>query len=270
MSLSSEYSMFPRVHLHSLPHQAPSHVDAFKLVQAWYEANSKNMSVISGMPSEEGEMCDTTSSLAALMDQIDMKQIPATAIRDVVLPSGLVPDKVIMSLLLARSVDLEKVLSHQSNWVNMAKELESTCEFGRRGSGNGEMAHPGGITVSSEPNAGKIVVADGANHRVQVFDINGTFDRSYGEEGEGIGQLQRPRDVCLTPENDIVVADTGNNRVQIFHPNGSISVLGSGPGSEPGQLRKPSGVAVCTDGRLVVADTGNHRIQVCLVSFFSF
>ena len=239
-------------------------MDAFKLVQAWYEANTTRDAESSS------EALDIASSVAALMTQIDMRKIPATAIRDVVIPSGLVLDSVIMSVILARSINLEKEISHQSNWVNVAKELESTSEFGRRGSSNGEMAHPGGIALSSEPHTSKIVVADGANHRVQVFGIDGTFDRSYGEEGEGVGQLQRPRDVCLTPDDDIVVADTGNHRVQIFHRDGSVSVFGNGPGSEPGQLRKPSGVAVCPQGRLIVADSGNHRIQVFCTVFFAF
>ena len=122
--------------------------------------------------------------------------------------------------------------------------------------------HAGGIDLSSEPNAAKIVVADGANHRVQVFDLDGNFQYSLGEEGHGPGQLQRPRDVCVTPKHDIVVADTGNDRIQIFNSDGSIAMLGLGPGSDPGQLRKPSGVAVSKDGRLVVADTGNNRIQI--------
>lgn len=116
--------------------------------------------------------------------------------------------------------------------------------------------------MSIEANAEKIIVADGANHRVQVFDSDGKFEYARGEEGNGVGQLQRPRDVCWTPEKDIVVADTKNDRIQIFKRDWSVVVLGQGPGSEPGQLRKPSGVAVCEDGRLVVADTGNNRIQI--------
>ena len=241
--------------------QAPSQVDAFRMVHGWYIANMSGDSIVE--EDEESKSCDATAaSLSSLLRQIDLTKIPAIDIRDVVIPSGLVPEQVITKLLLSRAIDLEQVLSHQSNWVNVIKELESLREFGRRGSGDGQLAHPGGIGVYREANDETIVVADGANHRVQVFSSDGSFKYSLGSEGGAVGQLNRPRDVCLTAQHDIVVADTGNHRIQIFHKDGRITVFGAGPGTEPGSLTKPSGVAVCIDGRLVVADSGNHRIQI--------
>ena len=171
--------------------QAPSQVQAFKLVHGWYTANLAGFSPGDGGGLDED--VSATESLPGLLDMIDLTNIPATDIRDVVIPSGLVPNKVVMELLLSRSIELEQTLSHQSNWVNVTKELESIRTFGRRGSNSGELAHPGGIQVSSEPNCEKIVVADGANHRVQVRK------RVAGVAGGcGLPDLKRTVRVALT------------------------------------------------------------------------
>ena len=42
--------------------------------------------------------------------------------------------------------------------------------------------------VNSE-NSDEIVVADCGNHRVQVFDSDGTFLRSFGHKGENDGEF---------------------------------------------------------------------------------
>ena len=261
-----------------------------------------------------GQSARRSAGLSGLLQLVDLSKIPAAAIRDHVIPSGLVEDRVILPLLLSRSVELEERLGHQEYWVQVNKALGIEREFGRRGCGEGEIVNPGGIALSLQHNI--VALADGGNHRVQVseimvgsmhacccmhvtcmqcmqvFDLKGSFLRSLGEKGHGVGQLMRPRDVCLTPDNDICVADTGNHRVQIFyqvrpslslslspslplshlplspslshtlHQDGRTCVIGAGLGSDPGQLNKPSSVAVSHEGKLVVADSGNHRIQI--------
>ena len=72
---------------------------------------------------------------------------------------------------------------------------------------------PLGVAVSDRD---EIVVADGWNHRVQVFDSNGTFLRSFGHKGENAGELTCPVGVAINKDRNIFVADNGNNRVQIF------------------------------------------------------
>ena len=89
--------------------------------------------------------------------------------------------------------------------------------------------------------AGRIVVADGDNHRVLVFDPLPPRDAdaaaaaaaAAGDDDEGPG--------CAGP----AVA----------------RVLGS-EGAGVGELRNPMGVAVDRAGRIVVADYENHRVQV--------
>ena len=61
-------------------------------------------------------------------------------------------------------------------------------------------------------------VADHKNHRAQKFTPDGEFVASFGREGSGQGELNRPTDVAVDPEGDVYVCDWANNRV-IFAPD---------------------------------------------------
>ena len=73
-------------------------------------------------------------------------------------------------------------------------ELDS---WGSHGAGNGEFdlktldGNPGigAIAVSKD---GRVHVADGANHRVQIFAADGTYQDQYGSSGVRLGQFSRP------------------------------------------------------------------------------
>ncbi len=63
---------------------------------------------------------------------------------------------------------------------------------------------------------GAIFVADFFNHRIQKFDPAGTFRVTFGQEGHGPGQFDRPTDVAVADDGTVYVADFGNGRVQVF------------------------------------------------------
>merc|ERR1719183_255283 len=72
-------------------------------------------------------------------------------------------------------------------------------------------------------NAGNITVADWGNHRIQVFDTMGSFQRTIGHEGEGDGELKCPSGVAVNESGTVVVvADGQNHRVQIFEGDGTF------------------------------------------------
>ena len=108
--------------------------------------------------------------------------------------------------------------------------------IGKQGSGEGMFNTPLGVAVNDR---GEIVVADSNNHRVQVFDRNGTFLRSFGHRGENAGEFKCPVGVAINKDRNIFVADTANNRIQIFSWEGRHLGSFSGKGSLDSQLCHP-------------------------------
>ncbi|KAL9968711.1 hypothetical protein ACROYT_G020829 [Oculina patagonica] len=86
-------------------------------------------------------------------------------------------------------------------------------EFGKRGTGDGELNHPTGLAVDK---TGHLLVCSEDNHRVQVFTLDGKFVTKFGEIGEELGQIRRPTTASILKSGRIVVCEFGNNRLQIF------------------------------------------------------
>ena len=93
----------------------------------------------------------------------------------------------------------------------------SVSSSGSNGSGDGEFNNARGITIGPD---GNLYVGDWSNHRVQIFDKNGTFIRKFGENGSAPGQLEYPYDIACLPDGRIVVGD--NNYLHYFQPDGTF------------------------------------------------
>ena len=137
--------------------------------------------------------------------------------------------------------------------------VKPDLSFGKQGSGDGMFQYPLGVAVTDKD---EIVVADCANHRVQVFDSNGTFLRSFGHKGENAGEFNRPFGIAIDKDRKIFVADQDNHRVQIFSSEGRHLGSFGGKGSLDSQLSAPWGLSLNSTGNVVVADTGNKLIKI--------
>ncbi|CAD5205732.1 unnamed protein product [Bursaphelenchus okinawaensis] len=85
---------------------------------------------------------------------------------------------------------------------------------------------------------------------------------SFGGEGNGDGQLNRPWGICCDQKGRIVVSDRSNNRIQIFAENGTFIAKFGKFGQGPGEFNRPAGVTTNLKNQIIVADKDNHRIQV--------
>ena len=105
-------------------------------------------------------------------------------------------------------------------------------------------------------------VCDYGNHRVQVFGLDGTFQRMWGSEGAGEGEFCCPQDVVVRGDL-LYVSDGGNDRVQVFEKESGAFVRAWGSrGTGAGQFNGPWGLAVSEDGQLWVCDCRNQRVQI--------
>ncbi|MCA9927301.1 MAG: hypothetical protein KC419_02440, partial [Anaerolineales bacterium] len=139
-------------------------------------------------------------------------------------------------------------------------------ELGIPGANDGELSAPRNVAVAED---GRIFVADSGNHRIQVFDADGTFITAWGSFGAEPGQFNEPWDLAV--DNQFVyIADTWNHRIQKFtHAGDLVGVFGaSGSAADApdtnglGLFFGPRDVMLYGDDQLLVTDTGNHRIQV--------
>ena len=131
--------------------------------------------------------------------------------------------------------------------------------IGKEGSGEGLLSNPLGVAVTAKD---EVVVADNQNHRVQVFDSNGTFLRSFGRRGENDGEFIYTFGIAINKDRNIFVADNNNHRVQILSWDGRHLGSFGGKGSLDSQLLNPWGLSLDSTGNVIVADTGNKLIKI--------
>lgn len=79
-------------------------------------------------------------------------------------------------------------LSNSTNAQNVLKTI------GSPGSGNVELDDPKGVVVDTK---GNLYVVDSGNNRIQEFDSNGKFIRTWGTFGTGDGQFNGPLGITL-------------------------------------------------------------------------
>lgn len=94
-------------------------------------------------------------------------------------------------------------------------------EWGAEGAGDGEFDLDTRSAIALDRD-GNVVVADSFNHRLQFFDPDGNFLRTFGGPGRGEGKFTAPVGVTVARlTNTLYVADTGNDRIQAFALDGA-------------------------------------------------
>lgn len=95
-----------------------------------------------------------------------------------------------------------------------------------------------------------------------MFDSNGNFLFTFGEEGTLPGQFMFPNRVAIDAAGRIFVADGGNDRIQVFDPDGAyLRAIGSS-GALVGQFNFVTDIEFDDAGRLYAVDHDNALVQV--------
>jgi sugar lactone lactonase YvrE len=121
------------------------------------------------------------------------------------------------------------------------------------------------VTDVAQDQRGHYLVGQyGQIDRIQEFDSQGQFIRTWGSQGSHPGQFSRPQGLMVDTQGLLWVADACNHRIQVFDlmSRGPELVRMWGvPGKEPGRLHTPYGIVLDSDGSVLVCEYGNHRIQ---------
>lgn len=125
--------------------------------------------------------------------------------------------------------------------------------IGKRGRGKGQFMSPCGVAVTL---TGDIAVVDTENHRIQIFNENGSFKSKFGSKGCKVDQFNYPLDIAVTTENRLVVTDSVNACVKVFTIDGQLVQMCGG------DFDFPYGVAVSYDGYFIVTDIFKHSVII--------
>jgi len=130
-----------------------------------------------------------------------------------------------------------------------------------RGNGEGELNLPRDATLAED---GNLYVVDGGNFRVQVFNQQGDFIKSFGDIGRRGGQFSRPKGIGIDKNGNTYVADTAFGNFQIFNPEGQLllAVGSRNATGGPARFMLPAGLAVDEDGRIYMVDQFFKKVDV--------
>ena len=133
------------------------------------------------------------------------------------------------------------------------------ARWGAFGSGRGQLQYPRGIAVDA---SGRTFVADPGGNRIDVFDLGGASQGSFGKSGREAGQFIRPQGVGADAGGTRAIADTVNGRIQLVNPDGSVAAMFGAPAPGPTLLPDPVAVAFDGSGLLYVVDQERSRVIV--------
>ncbi|HET7454946.1 MAG TPA: hypothetical protein VFJ76_05440, partial [Solirubrobacterales bacterium] len=137
--------------------------------------------------------------------------------------------------------------------------VAAECKAGVAGGGNGTPAGNGTFSrltgIAVDQDTGRVYAVDPNNSRVDVYEGDGTFLRSFGWDvaGSGPGDTGTGYEVCVAADGDVCKAGAG----------------GSGTGQIGQRIlnQRAGGIAVSqpdgnpTSGTVFVADVLNHRVD---------
>ncbi len=159
------------------------------------------------------------------------------------------------SFTLLHFVTVSHGAVYVSGWGNPLISIFSLSgqfmrNVGARGVDNEPIAHPAGIAIAN----GILFIAEHTAHRISVFDVNGTFMFSWGDN------LCLPTGIAIW-DNMFFLAEQGNHRISVFQLDGTFVRTFASKGQGDGQLNKPHGITV-SNGLVFVSDWENRRISV--------
>ena len=141
---------------------------------------------------------------------------------------------------------------HKLHKFNRHGEVDKSV--GKEGESVGEFDDPFNVRYHNH----QVYVCDSGNGRVQVFDSNLNFVRSFGD---GPDQLEDPRDIDFDSQGNIYVVDREKDQVLVFSENGQyLRHFGQWDEGED-ELGGPAGLCVSGD-YVYVTDCCNNRVTV--------
>jgi sugar lactone lactonase YvrE len=123
-----------------------------------------------------------------------------------------------------------------------------------------KLTQPTGIAFDAA--SGRLHVVDTAEHRIHIFERDGSLAGSMGRRGSGDGEFNYPTYLWRTTEGRLYVTDSLNFRVQAFDARGQFAGKFGRQGDGTGDAGRQKGVATDRYGHVYVVDALFHGVQI--------
>ncbi len=172
-------------------------------------------------------------------------------------PAGLAVDNENRFLYVA-DTDLDQVLVYDADPPYKLLRKIGTPGKAHTLTSAGDFSRPTNVAVDSD---GNLYVSDTFNDRVEIFDADGNFLRTFGKAGDGPGYFARPKGLAVDSDGHIWVADTVQDRVQVFDPDGNLLIWFGAHGMLPGQFNAIQGLTIDKNNRVFTSEQYPGRVQ---------
>jgi len=172
-------------------------------------------------------------------------------------PNGLAIDTENRFIYVA-DTELDQVLVYDADTFKLLRKIGTTGQ-NHTLTDPGNFSKPTNVAVDKD---GNLYVTDTYNDRVEVFDADGAFIRTFGKNGDGPGDFARPKGIAIDCDGHIWVADAMLNRLQVFTPEGHLLLGMGGFGLLPGQFEALTGLTIDKQNRVFTSEQLLGRTQM--------
>jgi sugar lactone lactonase YvrE len=215
--------------------------------------------LITGLAIDDSDRLFVSDSEMRRVMVFDPKHVAEGSISEgLASPGGLAIDNENRFLYVADS-DMDQVLVYDADPPHKLLRKIGTAGKGHTLTSPGDFSKPTNVAVDKE---GLVYVTDTWNDRVEIFDPEGKFIRTWGKPGDGPGYFARPKGIAIDGDGHVWVADSVQDRVQVFTPEGQLLIWMGGHGAYPGQFNALAGITIDKNNRVFTSEQFAGRVQM--------
>ena len=161
--------------------------------------------------------------------------------------------------LYVADTDLDQVIVFDADTHALLRKIGTTGK-NHTLTDPGDFSKPTNVAVDKD---GNVYVTDTLNDRVEVFDADGDFIRTFGKNGDAAGNFARPKGITIDCDGHVWVADAMLNRLQVFTPEGQILLAFGSYGIQPTEFQALTGLTFDKkNNRIFSAEQIYGRVQM--------
>ncbi len=230
--------------------------DDVQLIRNGAEAHFKS---VLGLAIDDADHLFVSDNALHVVEEFDANHKYVTSFGNEVLrgPCGIAIDLENRYLYVV-DTDLDQVIVFDADTRKVLRRMGTTGK-NHTLTDPGEFSKPTNAAVDQD---GNLYVTDTLNDRVEIFDADGNFIRTWGKNGDGAGNFARPKGIAIDADGHVWVADALLNRMQIFTPEGQLLLAFGNFGIMPGQFQSLTGLTIDKNNRVFAAEQLLGRVQM--------